>query len=352
MNLDRLATYAQVDRQDMHGEIVRLPDQLEEAYESGWTLPLPASVKTERVVIAGMGGSAIGADLLKGLAEQDCKVPVVTHRDYFLPAWMRGAETLFIASSHSGNTEETLFAYEQALERGCTVLAISTGGELGVRAQRDKLTHWSFSHEGQPRAGVGYSFGLLLAAFARLGLIPDPGEEIEQTVAILREQAQQFEMNIPAVQNPAKRYGMQLMGRAFVVFGAEFLAPVARRWKTQVNELAKAWAQFEELPEANHNAMAALEVPESQTNSAFAMFLVSSFYTHRNAVRMDMTRMHYMLEGVSTDFFMAQGAGKMAQQWSTLQFGDFMSYYLAIAYGIDPTPVEALEAFKRDLAGR
>lgn len=352
MILDTIETYEQLDSQDMHGEIFRLPDQIEAAWAISQALPLPISAPIERVVIGGMGGSAIGGDLLISLISDECLVPVVTVRDYNLPAWARGPETLFIASSHSGNTEEVLAAYEQAQARGCSILAISTGGKLAELARRDNRPHWAFEHRGQPRAGVGYSFAMLMAAFFRLGLVADPSDAIRETVAALRAQAGHLVMSVPAVQNPAKRYGMQLMGRAFVVFGSEFLEPVARRWKTQVNELPKAWAQFEAVPEANHNAMVALEVPETLTSSTFAMFLVSPLYTARNGLRMEATRMHYMLEGVSTDFYLAQGQGRMAQQWTALQFGDFMAYYLAIAYGIDPTPVDALEAFKKDLAGR
>lgn len=352
MILDTIDTYMQLDLEDMHSEIVHLPDQLEAAWSIGQTLPMPGTAAIERVVIGGMGGSAIGADLLIDLIADECPVPVVTNRDYNLPAWAAGERTLFIASSHSGNTEEVLAAYEQAKTRGCTILAISTGGLLADFAARDGIPHWRFVHSGQPRAGVGYSFGFLLAAFSRLGLIGDPSEALRKTTAALRSQAESLVMSVPAVDNPAKRYGMQLMGRSFVVFGAEFLSPVARRWKTQVNELPKAWAQFEQIPEANHNALAALEVPETLTSSTFAMFLVSPLYGVRNGLRMESTRMHYMLEGVSTDFYLARGDGRMAHQWTALQFGDFMAYYLAIAYGIDPTPVDALESFKKDLAGR
>ena len=351
MILDNLETYVGLDLQDMHSEIVRLPDQIEEAWALGQNLPLPKVDKIERVIVSGMGGSAIGSDLLIGLVSNECPVPAVTNRDYALPAWARGPGTLFIASSHSGNTEETLAAYEMAKARECTIMVVSTGGKLAERAHRDGNPHWKFSHAGQPRAGVGYSFGLLLAVFARLGLIADPTAAIEETVAALRAQAERLVKSVPAVQNPAKRYGMQLMGRSFVVFGAEFLTPVARRWKTQVNELPKAWAQFEELPEANHNALCALEVPENVTSSTFAMFLVSSRYGDRNALRMELTRKAYMLEGVSTDYYKAKGQSQMTQQWTTLQFGDFMSYYLSIAYGTDPTPVDALANFKNELAG-
>ena len=134
-----------------------------------------------------MGGSAIGADLLTAFVSSTCSVPISVHRDYGLPAFARGKETLVIASSHSGNTEETLEAFEIALKNDCSLLAICTGGELAKRAKEKNIPVWTFHHTGQPRAAVGFSFGLLLALFARLELIPDPAQDVAGTVAAMKE---------------------------------------------------------------------------------------------------------------------------------------------------------------------
>jgi glucose/mannose-6-phosphate isomerase len=229
------------------------------------------------------------------------------------------------------------------------VVAVSQGGELAGMAAEKGLPLWRFEHAGQPRAAVGYSYGLLLSLFSRLGLLPEQGGHVAAAVAAMREQASQLHADVPAVQNPAKRYAGQLMGRWFTVFGAEFLGPVARRWKTQVNELAKAWAQFECLPEANHNALAGTSWPEALNTQAFCMFLDSEKYHPRNRLRTDLTRRAYMLEGISTDFYLAQGDSRLAHQWTALHFGDYMACYLAIAYQVDPTPVAALENLKAEL---
>ncbi len=349
MNLDDLTLYPPLDPQNMLAEIDGLPDQLETAWELGQTQPLPTVPNIARVVIAGMGGSAIGADLLTAYIEPLCSVPVTVQRDYTLPAWATGPETLVITSSHSGNTEETLSAFEQAVERNCTLLAVATGGKLAQRAAETNTPMLTFSHKGQPRAAVGYSFGLLLAAFARLGLIPDPSAELADALAAMRAQQARIRIDVPAVENAAKRQGGQLMGRWVSVFGSEILAPVARRWKGQVSELAKAWAQFEFLPEADHNSLAGLEQPAAQFGNMIAMFLVAPSYHPRNVLRGELTKKAFMLEGVSTDLFVAEGASRLAQQWTTLLFGDYMAYYLAIAYGTDPTPIPALEAFKAEM---
>ena len=202
------------------------------------------------MLIAGMGGSAIGADLLTAYASPLCPLPIVVQRNYYLPAWAKGAETLVVASSHSGNTEETLAVFEMAVKSNCRILALCTGGKLAEAAKALHTPLWTFEHHGQPRAAVGYSFGMLLALFSRLGLIPDPADELSGAITAMRKQAASLQASVPVVRNPAKREAGQLIGRWVMVFGADVLEPVARRWKTQINELAKAWAQFEALPEA------------------------------------------------------------------------------------------------------
>ncbi len=352
MNLDNLDYIQQLDPQNMLAEIDGLPQQLETAWALGNSQPQPAVQGITRVVIAGMGGSAIGADLLTSYAAPLCLVPVYTHRDYGLPAWAAGPETLVIASSHSGNTEETLHAFQTAVERGCTLFALSTGGKLVDAAQNVGATVWTFQHTGQPRAAVGYSFGLLLALFARLGLLPDPAAELAGAHTAMQAQQEQLRVEIPVAQNLAKRQAGQMVGRWVSVIGAEILSPVARRWKGQISELAKAWGQFEFLPEANHNTLAGIINPEAQLERMITLFLTAPSYNPRNRLRMELTREGFMLEGIATDTFTASGPSRLAHLWTTLHFGDYLAYYLAVAYGVDPTPVEALERFKAEMKVR
>jgi glucose/mannose-6-phosphate isomerase len=352
MDLNNSSTFPNIDQKNYLAEIENLPRQLENAYQQGLSLSLPAWQGLQGVLIAGMGGSAIGADLLTAYAAPLCPVPIAVQRNYSLPAWVNGPGTLVIASSHSGNTEETLATFEQALQRGCRILTICTGGKLAALAKASNIPVWTFEHPGQPRAAVGYSFGILLALLRRLGLIPDPAAELSGTLTAMRKQQASLQAEVPVVRNPAKRLAGQLMGRWVMVFGADVLEPVARRWKTQINELAKAWAQFEVLPEADHNALAGLQQPEQALSSAMAIFLRAPSYHPRNLLRTELTKQAYMLEGLNTDFVDAQGETPLAQQWTALHFGDYVAYYLAMLYEIDPMPIKVLEGFKRQLAER
>jgi glucose/mannose-6-phosphate isomerase len=345
MNLDNFNSFKQLDPQNMLGEIDGLPRQLQSAWELGLQQPLPDSQGIIRIIISGMGGSAIGADLLAAYISPVCQVPVIVHRDYGLPAWAHGPQTLVIASSHSGYTEETLDAFEAAVKAGCRVLAVCTGGELEHRARARSVPVWKFTHAGQPRAAVGFSFGLLLAGFTRLGLIPDPVKDLLEALAGMRSQQETLRANVPVAQNPAKRMAGQLVGRWVNVYGSGMLAPVARRWKGQMNEIAKAGAGFEALPEADHNALAGVVNPPLLMQT-ITLFLSSSTDHPRNHLRIDLTRHGFMVEGLNTDVYTANGESPLAHVWTALHFGDYLAYYLAMSYQVDPTPVDALQTLK------
>ena len=347
MDLDDLEEMGRVDHDDMYSATHELPEQLLAAWQLGQSLPLPpAQQPVEAVLISGMGGSAIGADFLATYAAPRCRVPVVVRRGYGIPAWARNPRVCVIASSHSGNTEETLSAYEEAREAGAALLALCTGGELAERARHDGVPCWLFEHQGQPRAAVGYSFGLLLALMVRLGLLPDAGDELRQAVGLMQAERATLGLQVPVDRNPAKRMAGQLVGRWVTVLGSDYLAPVARRWKTQINELAKAWSQWEELPEANHNTLAGIQVPEELLVRMMALFLRAPSDHPRNARRSELTRQAMMQAGINTDTLVARGETPLAHMGVMIQLGDHIAYYLAQAYGIDPTPVEAIEEFK------
>jgi glucose/mannose-6-phosphate isomerase len=351
MNLDDLERFKQLDTLNMIGEIDNLPDQLGYAYQLGLKQPLPDWKDFKHMVIAGMGSSAIGADLLASYCASLSPIPVTVRRDYDLPLFARGAETLVICSSHSGNTEETLSAFEAARKAGCRVIVVTTGGELAKRAQENNIPVWSFEHKGQPRSAVGFSFGLLLAIFQRLGFIPDQKESVEDAVAAMKRSQGYLKADVIAAKNPAKRYAGQLMGRWVTIMGSDLMVPVARRWKGQLNEIAKSGANFDFLPEADHNTLAGTMNHQETLNAhTITLFLRADSDHPRNRLRSDMTRQAFMLEGMNTDHVDARGDTPLAQIWTTILFGDYMAYYLAMGYGVDPTPTYAIDDFKRMMA--
>jgi glucose/mannose-6-phosphate isomerase len=350
MNLDDHARFENIDAQDMYTHIDALPAQLNTAWDLGTSLPLPTWDGIEQVLVAGMGGSAIGADLVAAYISPLCPVPVIVHRNYSLPAWAAGESTLVIASSHSGDTEETLSSFAAALDRHCRILALTTGGQLAQLTQDSGGTLWQFDHQGQPRAAVGFSAGLLLAVFSRLGFIPDPETDIKSAINAMRSQQEGLRATVPATGNLAKRLAGQIYGRWVTVIGADILEPVARRWKSQISEIGKAWGQFENLPEVDHNTLAGLVFPEAALTQTLALFLRAPSYHPRNTLRSDLTKSAFMVEGLNTDFIDAQGETPLAQQWTAMHMGDYTAYYLAMAYEIDPTAIPTIEMLKNQMA--
>ncbi len=350
ISLDHTETYQTYDKHNMLGHIEALPAQLKGAWQLGLSHPLNSIHLPQAIVIAGMGGSAIGADLVAGYVHDTCPIPIIVQRDYGLPAWARGPEILVIASSHSGNTEETISAYEEAIRRGCQTVVIARGGKLGSLAESEDKTWWRFEHGGQPRSAVGWTFGLLLALFYRLGLITDVEKDFQATYSAMMHQKESISPDVPLHKNPAKRQAGQLMGRWICVVGSGILSPVARRWKGQISEVAKAWGQFEFLPEVDHNTLAGTLFPAELMNKLVVLFLRADSDHRRNSLRSELTKQEFNQQGIGTDIYHAKGKTAMEQIWTAVQFGDYLTYYLAMLYGVDPTPITAMDNLKAALS--
>lgn len=349
MRLNDLEHMRRTDPQNMISHINNMPQQLTDAWQAAQKFDLPDWRGIERVLISGMGGSAISGELVAAYVSPLALVPIYIHRDYKIPAWARGENTLLICSSYSGNTEETLSAFQQAKGTGCKVLAICAGGQLAQQATDNNHPVWLFEYDSLSRAAIGYSFALQLALLWRLGLVPDPQSDLWTAVEAMQAQQPDLLRENPAACNPAKRMAGQLMERWITIFGAGFLGPVARRWKNQINENAKAQAAYEILPEADHNTLQGILQPEQLSGATMNIFLRATASHARNQLRDDFTRMTYMLQGQNTDFYKAKGKNQLAQMWTALHFGDYVSYYLAMAYGTDPTPVPMLADLKEKM---
>jgi glucose/mannose-6-phosphate isomerase len=348
-NLDDLKIYPKIDHSNMLAELVGLPDQLQRAWKMGFDHELPDCKNISSLIISGMGGSAIAAEILAAYVFEFCSIPIHVLREYQLPAWAIGKQVLIVASSHSGNTEEVLSVFHQAVERNCSLMAITTGGKLSKFALKNSFPVWKFTHPGQPRSAVGYSFGLLLALCARLKLIPDQESVLDSAISAMQKMIQSINIEVPVKNNPAKRMAGQLINRWVTIVASDYLAPIARRYKTQINELAKVWAQFECLPEMDHNTLAGITGPDAILSKTFVLFLTGSFIHLRNRLRTKLSREELVRAGINTDMVEFKNANTLAEIWSSLVFGDFLAYYLAIAYQIDPTPIDSIQNLKRSM---
>ena len=352
MNLDDPKRYSAYDPERMIDHINAMPDHIEHTWARAQALPLPnAFADVDKIVICGLGGSAIGGELVAAAVADQCRVPIIVNRDYRLPAYAVGSGTLVIACSHSGNTEETLSAFNAAGERRTQRMVICAGGALLEQASDADVVAWTYDYRAQPRASLGFGLALLLALISRLGLAPDINGDIAEAASVMRDMTAPLRPETPRDSNPAKRLAEALYGRVPVVYGAGIMAPVARRWKTQFNENSKAWAHFELMPELNHNAVVGIYQPDRLSDKVGVVMLRSSFDSARMAQRFAETR--NLLQGpgvaVPVETVHGQGQSRLAQMLSALRYGDYVSYYLAIAGGHDPTPVAPIDLLKQKL---
>lgn len=350
INLDDVTTLVELDREEMLGHVAALPQQCRDAWTSIRSLELPAGhMQVNKVVIVGMGGSAIGGDLAAAVAAGSSAVPILVHRDYELPAHV-DRQTLVIGSSYSGNTEETLSAFQAARERGCPLLAITTGGELARLAREWRVPLVSFDYRSQPRAALGYSFVSLLGVLQALGTVDDLSPHLEEALAILEARGAELAPVIPLAQNGAKQLARELHGHLPIVVGAGPLAPAARRWKTQFNENSKGWAYFEVLPEMDHNALSGSHSPAEMAGWVRVLFLRGKGLHPRNQLRVDLTQQILEEQGVACHQVAIPGKSSLAQILAAVQLGDYVSCYLAALYGSDPTDIGAIIGLKRQMA--
>jgi glucose/mannose-6-phosphate isomerase len=347
--LDDAAAMARADSAGMLGLVATLPSQVAEGWSISRGLELPWE-RPRAVAILGMGGSAIGGDLVKEIWSDRIEAPVEILRGYDLPAWV-GPETLVIASSKSGQTEETLRQLESALSRRCPVVCVTAGGALRNVARAAGLPLAVFPDRGAPRASVGWSVGILAGVLERAGVLGVDQSEIDEAVAAGQAMSARCAPDVATADNPAKQLAWSLIDRFVVVGGAGFLAPVARRWKTQLNENGKATAVWEELPEATHNTVVGFEQPESLRDHLAVVFLRSPQLDHpRNALRAQLVGDLLETGHVWHTFVEAEGEGRLGQALSTVVLGDFVSVYVAFMYAMDPTPVDVIEHIKEQLA--
>ncbi len=348
-DLDLEAIYKQLDPSGLGRRIADFPHHCREAWEDALALSLPPQYATvERVVVMGMGGSAIGGDLLSDLASLEDAPQVTVVRDYTLPQWV-DEKTLALACSYSGNTEETLSAFHQALERGAKCVAVTSGGTLAKEAREARLPVYAIDFSGEPRSALAYLFLAPVAILQKLGLIVDKSAALQEALEELDGLQHEIRPSTPSASNKAKQIALALNGRAVVVYGAGYFSAVARRWKTQLNENSKAWAFWETLPELNHNAVVGYPFPKDMQSKGYVVMLAPRGL-HPQVVKRYMIT-DTLLEQAKVPHRMEAGRGEspLSEMLTCIHLGDHVSYYLAALYGVDPAPVKTIDYVKGNL---
>ena len=349
VTLDDPATLKRIDPEDMLGRVTDLPRQLAQARRIAAAVELPDRyTDVDAIVVLAMGGSAIGAELVAAAAGKRLRVPLAVHRDYGLPAGVT-ERTLVIASSHSGETVETLSGFAAARERKAPIAVVTTGGRLAADASAAGMPLIQYRLDGQPRAAIGFGVGLVHELLSRAGLITDP-DPVGPAVSALDELFDRLGRSIDTDANPAKQLAWAMFGRIPVVYGHGAMAAVAHRWKTQLNENAKAWAAWEPMPEANHNAIEGSLNPRELGDALYVVQLRDPDEPAELTARYRVVEELLGERATNRAEVWATGTSPLARVLSAVAYGDLVSVYLAILYQTDPTPVTLLSMLKERLA--
>jgi len=352
--LDKVEQIRSLDPENMYNRIFDLPEQLREALKiaKAWDVDAGDFTEIKNVVVIGMGGSAIGGDLVRTLLSAQLLIPFQVCRHYRVPEFVDD-ETLVIASSYSGNTEETLSALEDVQERKAMIAAITTGGLLDDVARLNDIPVVHLPSGLQPRAAVGYSFMPLLIFLEKVGLIKGAAAQSEQVIDRLQTLRESYIESEPSNRNPAKRLAAQIHGRIPIIYGGPTLTDViAVRWKGQICENAKNMAFANQYPEFNHNELVGWsQIIAQHSNHLVVVQLLDADDHPKIRRRMEIVRSIIEKNGVQVLEVSSIGSSPLERMFSLIMIGDFVSYYLAILNGVDPTPVEAIEMLKTALSG-
>lgn len=340
----------QHDTFNMRKLLVEFPRQVEDAIRIGKTAKVAITPKRIRnVVVTGLGGSAIGGDLIRSFLADELAIPFSVNRHYFLPEYV-DANTLVIVSSYSGNTEETIASHEDARKRKAQVLCISSNGETERMAKKFKHSFVKIPPGFPPRAALGYSFFPILVLLIRLGFVRNKDRQMKETVSLLRTNVDAYSSLDPQ-SNRALALAQRLYNRIPIVYSpAEVYDSVNLRWRGQFCENAKVLSFGHVVPEMNHNELVGWKVLKHHMKEMVVIFLKDRSMHPRVAVRMSIMKTiisDYAAEVLEVE---SEGRSLLARMFSLIYLGDWTSFYLAILNGVDPTPVKVIDYLKNELA--
>jgi glucose/mannose-6-phosphate isomerase len=338
------------DPADMFRCVVDFPSQVEEALRIGARAPISLTSDSVRsIVLTGMGGSAIAGDLLRSYLADELRIPFLVNRSYTLPGVV-DRTSLVIVSSYSGNTEESISAYGEAIRLKAAVLCITTGGEVERLALKHGHACIKVPPGLQPRAALGYSFFPLLLALSRMGFIKPRTADIDETVASLKKMS----LIYSDLKNPGNgplKIAKRLQGKLPVIYSAcDRLDAVNVRWRGQICENSKHLAFGHVLPEMNHNEIVGWKVDRALMKKMAVVFLRDVGTHPRVRVREEITKGIIQKKASTVLEAWSEGTSLLARIFSLVYAADWVSYYLAILNNEDPTPVRVIDYLKSELA--
>ena len=353
MNLDTPAVYKKYDPADVGFGIERLPDQVRCAWHDTRELTMPNSYSLiSNLWVAGMGGSALGPEMLAAAFSDRLKFPVTIVRDYIFPAAVT-SKSLVILASFSGTTEETLAAAHEALKRKAKIMIICTGGPLAEFAKTHNLPAYIFTPGDlakQPRFAGGFLLVGVLGLLERAGLVKIKESELNSMMSCMGEVIDSCAVDVKTSDNPAKTIAKAIADRSVIIVSSEHLTGNAHILSNSINENGKQFATNFQLPELNHHLLEGLTYPKVYSKNSVAVMLRSELYNARTQKRYDITADIFEQQGVSVVEYRAAGATRLDEVGEVLQFGSYVAWYLAMENKAVTTDIPFVDALKRRMA--
>jgi glucose/mannose-6-phosphate isomerase len=298
-----------------------------------------------------MGGSTLGPHFIRSVF--DVSLPCQIVNDYELPSFV-DENTLAVVSSYSGTTEETVSALKDAVAKKAKIIGIASGGTLIDNLRKAGLPFYRFDTKynpsGQPRMGLGYSIGGILGFLVQLGFTHFSNNDIEKALAVINQTSDLFDVKSNSERNPAKRFAENLVGRIPIIVAGTFLAGNAHIFANQINENAKTFSAYFLLSEMNHHLLEGILNPKSLGEKIKFVFLETPLYSKRIQARIDITKEVLSKAGIEPLSYNIKSGNKAGAAFESLVFSSWTSFYLSIAYGIDPSPIPNVDYFKEQLA--
>jgi glucose/mannose-6-phosphate isomerase len=351
--LDNRAEVTKLDPQGALTSFEMLGSQVQQIWEQAQALTIDSSYsQVKQVVVAGMGGSALGTHVIQTVFKDELKVPVLVVPDYELPSFV-DSNTLVITSSYSGSTEETLAAAEDAKKKGAKIIGITSGGKLGEWLTANQypalIFEPKFNPANSPRMAMGYSVFGQIALFAKAGLLTVDDHAYQAVMNTIAEAHLTLSMAIPQESNPAKLLAFELLGQIPVITVAEHLEGVGHVFANCLNENSKTFSEYRVIPELNHHLMEGLQFPDSNKLNLVFVTIHSDLYLPSNTRRVELTEEVLDQNHVEFRTYKLNNATKLEQAFELIVFGAYTSFYLAMLNNQNPTPNPYVDWFKAEL---
>lgn len=349
-SLDDLSTISRYDTEDMLSVMARFSSDTRKAIKDSEEIELGTLDRNEfkALLIVGMGGSAIGGTLLKDWLLDSSKIPIIVSRGYHLPAWV-DKDTLVYVVSYSGNTEETLNQFREAVDRGSQVFCFSSGGQLSRIAAKREIPTVNYQKGYQPRATIGVQFFSLATISRRLGFVSDEKwAEVEEALKVLEHLSEEMTPDVPLAMNPGKSLAESIKGYIPFVYGSRLYEGVSYRYSTQFNENSKTPAASSFFPEAFHNSIMACEADPRLLDKICVIIIRDPHNKRTLANRADKFTKLFSDRFCRVVEVETKGEGKLARMLSAIYIGDYASVYLGILYEQDPSSINSIKLLKNE----